>query len=306
MPRIQIQILTGPKKGQRAVFEKDVVRFGRETDNDLQLDGKFLSRNHGELRFEDSQWVLHNESANGTELSGKRITKKPRPVNDRDMISIGKQPMFQVMFDMTALPTEQTESSQEQEASTADAAVSRKTKLWIGIGIYLVVAMVIFLLLSTLDKRKTDSAPEAPELTADQIRRDILTLPTGLAVDDRAAEHHLKEATQLFNRLDSSISAYYNCYENYQRALVHSGRDAFSDGLDQRRYQTVQQQLIDQVQDRYSRGYKLLRAADYARAEESFRSLADFYPKLRGEVFQNVERQRKVIQYYIKKQKRRM
>ena len=72
-------------------FQKQVVTFGRERDNDIVLNSGFVSRHHGYFRLEGNSCTINDQnSSNGTYLNGGRITSSV--LQDGDRIQIDKFP----------------------------------------------------------------------------------------------------------------------------------------------------------------------------------------------------------------------
>ena len=77
--------------GERVIpVSSDRVVVGRSRECDVRLDDGNVSRRHFELgRTEDSGWaVVDLGSTNGTEVNGRRITRRT-PLDDGDRIAIG-------------------------------------------------------------------------------------------------------------------------------------------------------------------------------------------------------------------------
>ncbi len=64
------------EQGRRVIHvDKDLFTIGRRAENDLQLTGKEVSREHAEIFRRDSQFVLRDkESRYGTFVNGERVT----------------------------------------------------------------------------------------------------------------------------------------------------------------------------------------------------------------------------------------
>ena len=77
MPRISIAHISGTKDGLAESFEQDVVKVGRETDNDIQYDPfeeLQVSGHHAELCVVESKWLIVDlGSSNGTFVDGEQI-----------------------------------------------------------------------------------------------------------------------------------------------------------------------------------------------------------------------------------------
>jgi pSer/pThr/pTyr-binding forkhead associated (FHA) protein len=79
---------------QMIPLEKQVIRLGRQLENDIVFHEEFVSRFHAELRFEDGKYVLYdNESTVGTFVNGRKVNRCV--LNSGDLISIAT---IQIMF----------------------------------------------------------------------------------------------------------------------------------------------------------------------------------------------------------------
>jgi pSer/pThr/pTyr-binding forkhead associated (FHA) protein len=77
---IVVEILSGARRGQRAVLEKPLVTLGRHPDNDIVFDERsegLVSAFHAELHeIGPGRWVLDDRgSSNGTWVAGSRVTE---------------------------------------------------------------------------------------------------------------------------------------------------------------------------------------------------------------------------------------
>jgi chromosome segregation ATPase len=77
---------------------------GRTPDNDLQIDAKFISRNHAVILAGPNNTIIEDlNSTNGVAVNGKRISR--HSLRDGDMVSIGK-----TSFRFAVRPTERRAS----------------------------------------------------------------------------------------------------------------------------------------------------------------------------------------------------
>ena len=78
MPKLRLRFLTGPRRGQQAVFSGPRVTIGRSRDNDLVLSDATApqsSAHHAEAVAGASGWSLNDlGSTNGTFVNGVRVT----------------------------------------------------------------------------------------------------------------------------------------------------------------------------------------------------------------------------------------
>lgn len=72
---LMIEVLTGPHAGQKLSFDQNILRIGRDQDNDVALtDDPKVSRFHAEIRCREGQYELVNLSQkNFTLVRGQKI-----------------------------------------------------------------------------------------------------------------------------------------------------------------------------------------------------------------------------------------
>jgi pSer/pThr/pTyr-binding forkhead associated (FHA) protein len=75
--------------GRMIPLSADRVVLGRSRECDIQIEDGNVSRRHAELDRDDSGWtVVDLGSTNGTEVNGRRITRRTT-LDDGDRIGIG-------------------------------------------------------------------------------------------------------------------------------------------------------------------------------------------------------------------------
>lgn len=308
---MQIEIINRTGVGRREMFTASPVTFGREADNAVPVSGAHTSRHHGELRFENGRWLLVNLSPNGTEVGGKRVTKKPRVLRDRDVISVGGEVLFEIRLTPTprspgdpALPGSGAPGFAPADTPAAHSGTARRTKIWIAIGIYLVLMVGLFVFLSTLKKERS-AAADAPELTRSEIVDEIRRPLPPMATDERESHQQLLAARELVNRLDAAPDAMYRAYLAYRRSLLLGDRTEFVEGLDQRRFLDVQERLIERVSRAYAEAYEKYKSRQFREAEEAFRRLMQIYPDPSSRIHENAEKHRAAAAEALVKIRRR-
>jgi hypothetical protein len=79
LPKLRLRFLTGPRRGQQAVFSGPRIRIGRSRDNDLVLSDEGApqsSGHHAEVVAGAGGWWLSDlDSTNGTFVNGARVTR---------------------------------------------------------------------------------------------------------------------------------------------------------------------------------------------------------------------------------------
>ena len=87
MPKLIVT--KGPMKGKTLFFGGDVVFAGRSSDNDIQLEGREISRKHFKLVKKDKKLYVEDlKSRNGTRINGELIVPgREFVVNEEDKLS---------------------------------------------------------------------------------------------------------------------------------------------------------------------------------------------------------------------------
>ncbi len=79
---------------QMIPLEKNVIRLGRQMENDIVFHEEFVSRFHAEIHCEDGKYILQdNASTSGTFVNGRKIDRCV--LNSGDLITIAS---IQMMF----------------------------------------------------------------------------------------------------------------------------------------------------------------------------------------------------------------
>jgi predicted component of type VI protein secretion system len=68
---------------------KPITIIGRETDSDIQIDERQVSRHHAEIALTSSGYTVRDlGSKNGTFLNGQPLSQEPQPIRNGDEIGI--------------------------------------------------------------------------------------------------------------------------------------------------------------------------------------------------------------------------
>ena len=306
---IQIHVLSGPAAGSRLSFTHGPIFCGRDNSNQVILAGPVVSRKHCEIVEIDGRWFVNNLSPNGLRVAGKKAGSKPLPLDEGTVVGVGDLDLFRVHLAPTAtMPLPKDESSTEAETDDEAAPVARKprTRLWVGIGIYMVVLLGLFIYLSTLSENKKSEAPQPKELTRQQIESELRkpVRRTNQGLDERLAQQSLEEARALGARPEARADGLYRTYRAYRDSLAASGKDSFDTGSDQTKYEDIRDRLIEALEKKYRNAYLTLRSQDFKSAVEEFRVVMDMYPDIDSEVFKNASLQRAYAANGLKRSKK--
>ncbi|MHC4993422.1 MAG: FHA domain-containing protein [Planctomycetota bacterium] len=315
-PTVCIELLSGPDAGLRHTFTGDTLVFGRSADCDIAVDTPEASRHHGELRFADGCWIVFNGSDNGTTVGGRKVhPERGRVLRAGDVVGVGRHGLFTVVWadaGDVAPGEEETvaemsgELSPSMNIAVGDAAaagpggekMSRRAKVWIGIGIYMVVMMVIALIVMGVRNAKENGpggvGQQAPVLTDAQIAAAI-TAPLTREFDERSAARHIAEARAWYDRAETVSDGLYTTYHHYQLALAYANRDAHEAPEDHLRFKAVEKKLIAKVQADYRDATSAHRLRDWSNAEAQWRALAQSYRATEGPIYENVQARLKEV-----------
>ncbi len=310
MNPLQIQLFVGSAAGRRARFDRSPITFGRDPSNMLVVEDATISRRHGEIRFEAGHWLMVNHSENGTRLNRREITDKPLPIKSGDEVFVGGK----LLFNITVEPTETTPLGEQSIVSAAVApeaqpASKKKSRLWMGIGIYMGVLLLLVIFFSTLGGGGGNNATETrvPELTAEQIASHIRRPLAKESSSELRYRQSVSEARRLFARRDSSIGGRYEAYRMYQTALTYTGRD---DGMfpdedtdAQFEYRQVQQELIERVTAAYADATNRLNRGDNDGAFRGYQTVMNLYRDGNNPFYTNAQDRQNIASRRLGKKK---
>lgn len=288
---IRIQRLMGLQSGMATTHAEPRLTFGRDPRNTVAIEDEHVSRLHGELVLHEGRWLLINRSANGTTLNGRQ-TPEGRPVEVRagDVVGVGDLQLFSVQFSATALGPQAPEAHADE--APKPPGVSRRTKLWIGIGIYMAVMLVgIVVFMTAVGPAKKPGSGGLPDpMTAEKIAAEIRQPIKVDLPDARAAEGALEQARNWYPRLGGAPDALYRTHRAYKLCLAYSAKRQL-EGIDQLRYQEVEERLVNKVTHDYASAYARLANKEMASAENAFRQLMNVYPDTQSKILDSIRDQ---------------
>lgn len=294
MSRIRITVAAGSSAGQQFIFEQDRVTFGRSPENDVVIDLDAVSREHGELVFENGRWWLRNHSTNPTTLGKRRVKSKPRPFSGLQSVHVGGLQLMKVEADPAPAPLANDGNDPEEgEASdAADANEPRKgrAKVWGGIAAFWVVLLALVALLTTLDTGG-EADPGIQRLTERQIDNAIDSPIPSEPANERRMNAQVEEARRYFSLIDSDRGALYEAYRNYRQAKAHAPEQQLPQPIDDIRYREVVNRLSTAVTEKYEQAFRDYQSGKYLAAERALRDLTNtLYPDSDSRIFQNAQK----------------
>jgi len=300
MSQLRIKVVAGRESGKRLKLRETEAPIGRGPGNVIRIDEPEVSREHAKLVFDAGQWYLENISRNGTRLDGKTVTKKRRPITEPGVISVGELPILEIVgFDAPeAVPLD--DEDDDEAGDQPPAGLSKRSKLWIGIGAYmgLMVLLALFLHYNDQISGEDDDAGSAPltYLTKDQIAEEIRApIEQAVTPDPDEALDWITEGREAFSKRKQALNYLYEANFMFKRAqsLVRDdvpGNGVLEKARNRRTIRWAEQELIDAVWEEYDTARRYFRAQDYGIAADGFDRVVQRYPKPDSVIKQNAER----------------
>ena len=301
-------ITAGPTAGRIVRINRSPAAFGRDPENALVVDLPTVSRVHGELRLEGEQWVVENQSANGTVLNRRPLGRKPRALSDGDQIVIGNQPVLAVGLrsgDGSEPVDVESHDVGVTPAAPTKAAVNPRTRLWGGIIGFWVVVFAVAMFLSGGQEDAASEGSTLPLLTEEQIAEAIRAPLPKQEPSVRTATQHFNDAMVYDQMIHVNPDNAFRAYHAWKQALSYAYGDDFTDDRDdwggkpvtelaiaQRRYLQLEDQLTRDVTRLYEDAAGKMRDGRYAEARRGFQEVFDLYNDSGNEVYKNAMRQR--------------
>ena len=298
MNPLQIQLHVGAAAGRRARFERSPITFGRDTGNLLVIEDEHVSRQHGEIRFDQGQWMLVNHSVNGIKVNKKTVKDKPRPIQSGDEVSISKTLLFTMTIE--AIETDHGETSlavkpldlSGQDQPDLPPRRSKKKKLWIGMVGYVGALLFLIIFLSTLGGNGQSAGDQISELTHEQITEFIREPLPKRPYRDDVYEDAIKRGDDMEGQTDSRINGLYKRYFAYQTAIANSEHGKFKSkdiGQTSVALTNVRNALTAKVIDAYDDAIVKLSRGDDQGAYRAFQRLLEMYPDTQSKIYKNCD-----------------
>lgn len=113
-------------------IDQATLVLGRHADADLVLPNPIVSRHHAQIDFDGEGCTIRDlGSKNGTYVNGERISGQPVPLNDRDVIHLGRE---EVALEFQASARTPTLGDAEERRRPEGAAIrvdARSRQVWV-------------------------------------------------------------------------------------------------------------------------------------------------------------------------------
>ena len=147
--RAHLECTAGPEKGKTFRLAPGTTTLGRDPACEVVLSEPAVSRRHARIERRGEEWVLVNQSGNGTRLGKKNVEEAV--LADQSLIGVGaKTRLVFVLEQVTISPTGRPQfrartgggakpeaEEPEEEAPEQESLFQRRKKLFIGLGAYL-------------------------------------------------------------------------------------------------------------------------------------------------------------------------
>jgi TolA-binding protein len=232
-----------------------------------------------------------SHSPNGSTVNGKPVaTGKAHPLKPGDTIGVGKQKLLTVQFQP---PVAKGAAEEAAAAPARQSDMSRRAKLWLGIGIYMVIALVVIIVLWGLKKEEAAPQLAAAQVSDQEIEAEIRR-PLVRAPDEREAARTLAEAQQWYPRSGGHEAGLFHTHRNYKLALAFSGKTSF-EGIDQLQFNEVENALVQTITRDYRAAYARVRSLEWSAAETLLRGILQQYPDSQSIIWKNVSDQLRIV-----------
>lgn len=303
-PPLRIQLLAGAQSGLQTTHTQPRLVFGREPATDIAIDEAHLSRQHGELVCAEGYWSVVNHSANGTTVNGKKLKgDQPRVLKPGDVVGVGKIKLFAVQYAPGS--TEEVagfDAPEPEAAADAGNAMSRRGKLWMALGIYGFLMLVVFIVLMSFGGDDEDGGREVPPQLRDAVIEGEIEASYEMPRDEAKAIQHLERARETYERTGASPRAMYDALHHYKLHLAYAKTDTFDDGGDVLAFNQIKTTLTKQLIEGYRQAYTMVRGNQWLSAEKKLRELQAMYPANDSEFYDNLDEH---LGHVLNRQRRR-
>lgn len=303
MPAIQISITLGSQAGKRVLLNEgdSPITFGRDAGNRLILDDTRVSREHGQLIFDEGQWWVENQSPNGLRVGWRNASKKPAKLRSGDVVKAGDLSLFEISFKEMARATGSAEAEQEDfEDSDEDrpkAGAKKRSNLWLGVIIYLVVIAIVFVVISQVrDSRPSDEnsivRTQLSPTDIENLIRQPLPESQMQPFDRARGDQALERAMQLYRGLELSDQNLFPAYAAFREAMAFYRIPTFVDfenPAHRTAYLDVEQRLIERLTRMYRIGMDAFQVSDYPAAERQFSQIVELFADDQSDLFRNAQ-----------------
>ena len=257
-----LEVLGGPDKGKAIPLTRIVTLIGRDEKCDVVLPDATVSREHGQIEQSVNEWIYTNFSENGTWINRKRADRAV--LTSGDTIEAGSQtrlrfvlkepelaPVAPVVRRRVRRSREDIQADDERDDQTSTLSIGetllKRRKLLIGISVYLVGIIAIFVALSLSGGTGSQSS-RIPEFEKEKLRIWLNTLTFKRKPDMTMAGTRLREAEQYAQRYPFGDEMdLFNAIRAFQEAAEYGGSPRLREFRYQKMFTETKQRLLDDL-----------------------------------------------------------
>jgi len=292
---IQIEIQSTPDTGRHYVFDHGPITFGRAVTNMLTIDHVHTSRQHGEIQFADGHWQLIITGRNTTTVNGRKLRGRAHRLKDQDLVAVGSQPLFQVnLLATTGAATKPKFDGEPVPEAVSHQHLTRRGRLWIGIGLYLIFMIGLIVFLFTLKSGDDNLVHTVPRLTGNEITRSIRQPLPSKKTYAAQMQHWLDQARTLYDRLGAMPDMLFDTYHAFQMAVAYAPSNRLVEGADLLNFEHTRKQLIKTITVQYDNAYRKLKSHQYEEAYAAFEQVMQSYPATSSLIYRNMRQHQNI------------
>lgn len=286
---LELTFVEGPRAGDAVQVAPDVAVIGRSAAVDVPLDDPAASRQHARLRRSGDAYEIENLSPNGTLVNGAPV--ESRVLREGDVIQIGAATRMKVRYLVRSgavvayaatgdaggigAAFDDSEPSPPSVAPAAKPSLLRRPKVVIGLAVYFLAVMIVFLLLETGRPRvEWPNGLGRREIAEMMERYFAADSPAFERSPNPAREREaLDRARQAFAIAPVSARSQWAAAVAYRDAIAYSPRHTLHDADDARNFRKARTDLADKLADLYIRALAEQRKGRLTAARDRFNAL---------------------------------
>ncbi|MCK6485941.1 MAG: FHA domain-containing protein [Phycisphaerae bacterium] len=285
---LELTFAEGPQAGNAVQVAPDVAVIGRSAAADVPLDDPAASRQHARLRRTGDAYEIENLSPNGTLVNGAPV--ESRPLREGDVIQIGAATRLKVRYlvrsgavvaygaagDAGGNGAAFDDSEPPPPAAPVDKpSLLRRPKVIIGLAVYFLAVLIVFLMLETGRPRVEWPNGLGRREIAEMMERYFAADSPAFERSPNAAREReaLDRARQAIAIAPVSARSLWAAAVAYRDAIAYSAQHTLHDADDARNFRKARADLADKLADLYIRALAEQRKGRLTAARDRFNTL---------------------------------